>query len=107
MTKPDFRAERELRARGVIQGYARMLWGKLVLGWTKSPAEAHALLVHLNDKYALDGRDPDGWANIGWCFGLHDRPWPERAILGNVRAMTTRSARGKLDFEGYITRRWD
>jgi len=95
-------AQTELRARGVIQSYARMLWGKLVLGWTKTPEDAHALLVHLNDKYALDGRDPDGWANIGWCFGLHDRPWPERPIYGTVRTMTSRSARSKLDFEGYI-----
>ena len=98
-------AQSELRDRGIIHGYARMLWGKLVLTWTESPPDAHAILVHLNDKYALDGRDPDGWANIGWCFGLHDRPWPERPILGMVRAMTTKSARRKLDFEDYIARR--
>jgi deoxyribodipyrimidine photo-lyase len=95
-------AQRQLLSRGIIHNYARMLWGKLVIGWTKTPAEAHATLVYLNDKYALDGRDPDGWSNIGWCFGLHDRPWPERPILGTVRAMTSRSARSKLDFEGYI-----
>ncbi|HEY8087639.1 MAG TPA: deoxyribodipyrimidine photolyase, partial [Polyangiaceae bacterium] len=95
-------AQLELRARGVVQGYARMLWGKLPISWTAAPEQAHALLVRLNDTYALDGRDPDGWANIGWCFGLHDRPWPERAILGTVRAMTSRSARAKLDFEGYL-----
>ena len=81
-----------------------MLWGKLVLAWTKTPAEAHEILVHLNDKYALDGRDPDGWANIGWCFGLHDRPWPERAIYGTVRTMTSKSARSKLPFEDYVAR---
>ncbi len=97
-------AQRELRQRGTIQSYARMLWGKLPLTWTKTPAEAHAALVYLNDKYALDGRDPDGWANIGWCFGLHDRPWPERAIFGTVRTMTTKSARAKLPFEDYIAR---
>ena len=95
-------AQTELRERGTIQGYARMLWGKLVLTWTESPATAHAILVHLNDKYALDGRDPDGWANIGWCFGLHDRPWPERAVFGTVRTMTSKSARAKLPFEDYI-----
>jgi deoxyribodipyrimidine photo-lyase len=95
-------AQLELRARGVIHGYARMLWGKIPITWTRTAAEAHALLVYLNDKYALDGRDPDGWANIGWCFGLHDRPWPERPIYGTVRTMTSRSARSKLDFEGYI-----
>jgi len=95
-------AQLELRARGTIQGYARMLWGKLVLTWAQEPRDAHATLVHLNDRYALDGRDPDGWANISWCFGLHDRPWPERAIFGTVRCMTTRSARSKLDFDGYL-----
>jgi deoxyribodipyrimidine photo-lyase len=100
-------AQSELKARGVIQSYARMLWGKLVLTWTKTPAEAHAIVVHLNDRYALDGRDPDGWANIGWCFGLHDRPWPERPIFGTVRTMTTKSARSKLPFEDYITRAFD
>jgi deoxyribodipyrimidine photo-lyase len=97
-------AQRELLARGVIQSYARMLWGKLALTWTERPADAHALLVRLNDRYALDGRDPDGLANIGWCFGLHDRPWPERPVFGTVRAMTTKSARSKLDFEDYIAR---
>ncbi len=101
-------AQLELRARGVVQSYARMLWGKLPLTWTKTPEEAHALLVRLNDRYALDGRDPDGYANISWCFGLHDRPWPKRAIYGAVRTMTSRSARSKLDFEAYIdgARRW-
>jgi deoxyribodipyrimidine photo-lyase len=97
-------AQLELRARGVIHNYARMLWGKLVIAWMASPRAAHALLVHLNDKYALDGRDPDGWANIGWCFGLHDRPWPECPIYGTVRTMTSRSARSKLDFESYLDR---
>jgi deoxyribodipyrimidine photo-lyase len=94
----------ELRARGVVQSYARMLWGKLPLLWMRRPERAHAAMVHLNDKWALDGRDPNGYANVSWCFGLHDRPWPERAVFGTVRAMTTASARKKLDFEGYIER---
>jgi deoxyribodipyrimidine photo-lyase len=95
-------AMRELRATGVIQPYARMLWGKLPITWMADPETAHAAMVHLNDKWALDGRDPNGYANVSWCFGLHDRPWPERAHFGNVRAMTTASARRKLDFEEYI-----
>jgi deoxyribodipyrimidine photo-lyase len=95
-------AQLELRTRGVVHGYARMLWGKLPLTWMKSPRDAHAALVTLNDRFALDGRDPDGYANIGWCFGLHDRPWPSRAVFGTVRCMTSKSARNKLDFEGYI-----
>jgi deoxyribodipyrimidine photo-lyase len=94
----------ELRARGVIQPYARMLWGKLPLLWMSRPEKAHAAMMHLNDKWALDGRDPSGYANVSWCFGLHDRPWPERDVFGKVRTMTSASARRKLDFEGYIER---
>ncbi len=95
---------RELRARGVVQSYARMLWGKLPLLWMRSPRKAHAAMVHLNDKWALDGRDPNGYANVSWCFGLHDRPWPEHDVFGKVRTMTSASARRKMDFEGYIAR---
>ena len=94
----------ELRARGTIQPYARMLWGKLPIHWMRNPAEAHAAMVYLNDRWALDGRDPGGYANVAWCFGLHDRPWPERPVFGKVRTMTSASARRKLDFEDYIAR---
>jgi deoxyribodipyrimidine photo-lyase len=97
-------AMNELRHRGVIQSYARMLWGKLPLLWMSRPERAHAAMVHLNDKWALDGRDPNGYANVSWCFGLYDRPWPEREVFGTVRTMTSASARRKLDFEGYIER---
>jgi deoxyribodipyrimidine photo-lyase len=95
---------RELRARGVVQSYARMLWGKLPLLWMRRPEKVHEAMMHLNDKWALDGRDPNGYTNVSWCFGLHDRPWPERAIFGKVRTMTSASARRKLEFEGYIDR---
>ncbi len=95
---------RELRARGVVQSYARMLWGKLPLLWMRRPQSAHAAMMHLNDKWALDGRDPNGYANVSWCFGLHDRPWPERNVFGTVRAMTSANARRKLDFEDYLER---
>jgi deoxyribodipyrimidine photo-lyase len=97
-------AMNELRERGVVQGYARMLWGKLPLLWMREPRTAHAAAVMLNDKWALDGRDPNGYANVSWCFGLHDRPWPKRPVFGAVRAMTSASARRKLDFEGYVER---
>jgi deoxyribodipyrimidine photo-lyase len=92
----------ELRARGIVHNYARMLWGKLPLLWMRSPKKAHAAMVHLNDKWALDGRDPNGYANVSWCFGLHDRPWPEHDVFGKVRTMTSASARRKLDFEDYV-----
>ena len=95
---------RELRARGTVQSYARMLWGKLPLLWMRDPRDAHAAMVYLNDKWAMDGRDPNGYANVSWCFGLHDRPWPERAVFGNVRAMTSASALKKLDFSAYLAK---
>jgi deoxyribodipyrimidine photo-lyase len=94
-------SQRELLRRGIIQNYPRMLWGKIPMLWS-SPEEAHRRVTVLNDKYALDGRDPDGYTNIAWCFGKHDRPWPERAIYGKVRTMTTRSAMSKLDFDDYV-----
>ncbi len=97
-------AMNELRARGVIHGYARMLWGKLPLLWMRRPEDAHQAMVTLNDRWALDGRDPNGYANVSWCYGLHDRPWPKRPVFGAVRTMTSASARKKLDFEGYIER---
>ncbi len=97
-------AMNELRERGVIHGYARMLWGKLPLLWMRRPEDAHAAAVHLNDRWALDGRDPNSYASISWCFGLHDRPWPKGPVFGAVRRMTSASARRKLDFEPYIER---
>jgi deoxyribodipyrimidine photo-lyase len=96
-------AQLELRARGVMHNYLRMLWGKLVITWTKTPREAFDALIYLNDKYALDGRDPDGYASIAWIFGVHDRPWPERAIFGKIRCMTSNSTRNKFDLDDYLS----
>lgn len=96
-------AQLELRARGVMHNYLRMLWGKLVITWTKKPSDAFDMLVYLNDKYALDGRDPDGYASIAWIFGVHDRPWPEREIFGKIRCMTSRSTASKFDLEDYLS----
>ncbi len=95
-------AQLELRTRGVVHNYMRMLWGKLPLTWMKEPRDVFDALVHLNDRFALDGRDPNTYASIAWCFGIHDRPWPERAIFGKIRCMTSRSARSKLDLVGYL-----
>ncbi len=96
-------AQLELRARGVMHNYLRMLWGKLVITWTKKASDAFDSLVYLNDKYALDGRDPDGYASIAWIFGVHDRPWPEREIFGKIRCMTSRSTASKFDLENYLS----
>jgi deoxyribodipyrimidine photo-lyase len=101
-------AQLELRTRGVVHNYVRMLWGKLPITWFADPQQAFETLVYLNDKYALDGRDPDGYASIAWCFGLHDRPWPTHPCFGKVRTMTSKSARSKLDLDGYLSqaRQW-
>lgn len=97
-------AQRELLRDGVIQPYARMLWGKVALTLAPSPKEAFDWLVTLNDKWALDGRDPNTYTNIAWCFGLHDHPYPEREIFGTVRCMTSRAAKTKWDTDAYIQR---
>jgi deoxyribodipyrimidine photo-lyase len=99
-------AQRELLARGLIHNYVRMLWGKCVISWKKTPEEAFADLVYLNDKFALDGRDPNTYTNILWCFGKHDRAWgPERPILGTLRYMSTQAAIRKLRMKAYL-KRW-
>ncbi|MEI8255998.1 MAG: deoxyribodipyrimidine photo-lyase [Deltaproteobacteria bacterium] len=97
-------AQRELLRDGVIHPYARMLWGKVAITLAKNPEDAFAWLVELNDRFALDGRDPNTYASIAWCFGLHDRPFPGRAIFGTVRSMTTRSAAHKWDVSTYLAR---
>jgi deoxyribodipyrimidine photo-lyase len=97
-------AQRELVESGKLQGYLRMLWGKRTLTWTRSAEEAFALLIELNNKYALDGRNPNSYSGISWCFGRYDRPWPERSIFGTVRTMTSESARRKLKLSAYLSR---
>ena len=97
-------AQRELVESGQLHGYLRMLWGKRVLTWLDDPREAFSLLIELNNKYALDGRNPNSYSGISWCFGRYDRPWPERKIFGTVRAMTSDSARRKLHLTEYLSR---
>jgi deoxyribodipyrimidine photo-lyase len=95
-------AQRELRATGTIQNYLRMLWGKKVIEWSRTPAEAYETLVHLNNKYALDGRDPNSYTGILWCFGLFDRPWaPERPVLGVLRYMSSDNTARKFKLGPY------
>ncbi len=99
-------AQAELRASGKIHGYMRMYWGKQLLLWTQTPEEAFRLGLYLNNKYALDGRDPASYAGVGWCFGLHDRPFPERPVFGKVRPMTGASLRRKFEIRAYLAR-WE
>ncbi|HEY0510658.1 MAG TPA: deoxyribodipyrimidine photolyase [Thermoanaerobaculia bacterium] len=98
-------AQGQLREEGRIHNYLRMLWGKKVLEWSPSPRVAIEILTHLNNKYALDGRDPNSCSGIFWCFGRYDRPWaPERKIFGTVRYMSSESARRKLRVDEYVAR---
>jgi deoxyribodipyrimidine photo-lyase len=95
-------AQKELIATGRIHNYLRMLWAKKVLEWSASPAEAYRTLEHLNNKYAIDGRDPNSYTGILWCFGLFDRPWaPERDVLGVLRYMSSSNTARKFDLDGY------
>ncbi|HMS38940.1 MAG TPA: deoxyribodipyrimidine photo-lyase [Pyrinomonadaceae bacterium] len=95
-------AQREMVETGEMHNYVRMLWGKNVIGWTRNYEEAFAILEHLNNKYCLDGRNPNSYAGILWCFGKHDRPWMERPVFGTIRYMTSGSTGKKFDSKKYI-----
>ncbi len=98
-------AQVQLRTEGTIHNYLRMLWGKKVLQWTESPREAFRILLALNDRYALDGRDPNSVSGVGWCLGRYDRPWgPERPVFGTVRYMSSENTARKVAVERYIAR---
>jgi deoxyribodipyrimidine photo-lyase len=97
-------SQQELVTQGLIHNYPRMLWGKTVLLWTADYEQARSWLFHLNDKYALDGRDPNSVGGIMWCLGLWDRPWGNKAIWGGIRPMVTSRAKLKFNVEGYIAR---
>ena len=97
-------AQREMVVTGKMNGYMRMYWGKKIIEWTKSPSEAFEIALFLNNKYELDGRDPNGYAGVAWCFGKHDRPWEEREIFGNVRFMNKSGLERKFNMESYVQR---
>lgn len=98
-------AQRQLLREGHIHNAVRMLWGKLVIAWSKTPGQAFETLTHLNNKYALDGRDPNSASGIAWVFGRHDRAWgPERPIYGKVRYMTSKSTGSKLRNKAWLER---
>ena len=97
--------QNELRVTGSLHNYLRMLWGKKILHWSDSPRTAAAIMVHLNNKYGIDGRDPNSYSGIYWCLGRYDRAWgPERPIFGKVRYMTCRNTRRKYDVGSYVAR---
>lgn len=98
-------AQRQLRRMGIIHNYLRMIWGKRILEWAPNPETAANWMIQLNDKWALDGRDPNSYTGIFWVMGRHDRAWgPERAIFGKVRYMSSANTAKKLNVNDYLSR---
>ena len=98
-------AQRQLVREGRIHNYLRMLWGKKILEWTATPREAIDVMIELNNRFALDGRDPNSYSGIFWCLGRYDRPWgPERPIFGTVRYMSSDNTQRKLRVKEYLQR---
>ena len=98
-------AMRQLRVSGRMHNYLRMLWGKQILAWTRDPREALAVMFELNNRWALDGRDPNSTSGICWTLGRYDRAWgPERPVFGKIRYMTSRNTRRKLRVSAYLDR---
>ena len=85
-----------------MHGYLRMYWAKKILEWTACPETALAIALWLNDRYSLDGRDPNGYAGIAWSIGgVHDRPWFKQPVFGSIRAMSGRSLAKKVALNAY------
>lgn len=97
-------AQKEMVITGKMHGYMRMYWGKKILEWGKRPEEAFRIALYLNNKYELDGRDPNGFTGVAWCFGKHDRPWGERPVFGNVRYMNDKGLKRKFNADQYVKR---
>lgn len=98
----------ELLTTGAMFGYYRMYWGKKIVEWSRTPAEAQQTMIRLHEKHALDGRNPNTYANILWCLGKHDRPWSERPVFGKIRQMSLAGMEAKTDVGAYAQRvnRW-
>ncbi len=96
-------AQKQMCIEGKMHGYMRMYWAKKILEWTETPEEAIDIAIYLNDKYELDGRDPNGYTGIMWSIGgLHDRPWKERSIYGKIRYLSYEGCKRKFDVEKFI-----
>lgn len=96
-------AQMEMVKTGKMHGFMRMYWAKKILEWTQSPEEALEVAIYLNDKYELDGRDPNGYTGIAWSIGgIHDRAWAEREVFGKIRFMNYAGCKRKFDIKSYI-----
>jgi len=95
-------AMREMKQTGFMHNYMRMYWGKKILEWSETPENAFATTLAINNKYFLDGRDPNSYAGVAWVFGKHDRAWFERPIFGKVRYMAASGLERKCDIKAYV-----
>ena len=95
-------AMREMKYTGFMHNYMRMYWGKKILEWSKTPEEAFVTTLAINNKYFLDGRDPNSYAGVAWVFGKHDRAWFERPVFGKVRYMAASGLERKCDIQAYV-----
>ena len=97
-------AQKEMKITGKMHNYMRMYWGKKILEWVSEPEKAYQYALKLNNKYSLDGRDPNSYAGVAWCFGKHDRAWQERDIFGKVRYMNSNGLERKFDMQKYLNK---
>jgi deoxyribodipyrimidine photo-lyase len=96
-------AQKQMVMKGTMHGYLRMYWAKKILEWTKNEEDALQIAIYLNDKYQLDGRDPNGYAGCAWSIGgMHDRAWGEREVFGKIRYMNRKGCERKFDVGRYI-----
>jgi len=93
--------QQEMVINGKMHGYMRMYWGKKILEWSEIPEEAYQTALTFNNRYELDGCDPNGYAGVAWCFGKHDRPWKERPVFGTIRYMNAAGLNRKFDAGQY------
>jgi len=94
----------EMRITGYMHNYMRMYWAKKIIEWSPSFGVSYRTIKELNNKYFIDGRDPNSYAGIAWCFGKHDRAWNEREIFGKLRYMNDKGLIRKFDMQSYISR---
>ncbi len=97
-------AMKEMVISGYMHNYMRMYWAKKIIEWTQSHKQAYETILYLNNRYFLDGRDPNSYAGVAWCFGKHDRAWTERPIFGKLRYMNDKGLERKFDMDSYIKR---
>jgi deoxyribodipyrimidine photo-lyase len=93
---------REMRDTGYLHNSLRMYWGKKILEWSNTPEHAFRVTLALNNRYLVDGRDPNSFAGVAWIFGNHDRPWAERDVFGTVRYMSASGLERKCDIDAYV-----